>query len=190
MSDPIAATPDQNAAKIRRKTRGFASRRGVTSSPHRQTANLGDQNWLTNQRDLAPGLFARRGGSAKKSIKDPDAAWAPRGKLQLAVVITAFTVLEPRHRPSSVKPVMEGKAVLFKKVCERRCGADIEINEKTPPSWSVKFWRWSLAQGAHQPGRHRGARLFYVERRRKRMKIRCFMTMISTAPPIHRAPPF
>ena len=89
---------------------------------------------LINQRDLAPGLYAGRGHGVRG-----DRARSGRGRRNLTArgnlvgVITNGTAVLGLGAigPLAAKPVMEGKAVLFKKFAGIDC-FDIEVNELDP----------------------------------------------------------
>ena len=88
---------------------------------------------LNNQRDLA---LAYSPGVAEPCLeikRDPEEAYAYTAKGNLVAVVTNGTAVLGLGNIGALagKPVMEGKAVLFKKFAGIDC-FDIEINERDP----------------------------------------------------------
>jgi len=88
---------------------------------------------LTSQRDLglaySPGVAA----ACEEIVRDPAQAMALTSRANLIAVITNGTAVLGLGAigPLAAKPVMEGKAVLFKKFAGIDC-FDIEVNERDP----------------------------------------------------------
>jgi malate dehydrogenase (oxaloacetate-decarboxylating)(NADP+) len=88
---------------------------------------------LTNQRDLglaySPGVAA----ACEEIVRDPAQAMELTSRANLIAVITNGTAVLGLGAigPLAAKPVMEGKAVLFKKFAGIDC-FDIEVNERDP----------------------------------------------------------
>ena len=88
---------------------------------------------LTNQRDLglaySPGVAA----ACEEIVRDPAQAMQLTSRANLIAVITNGTAVLGLGAigPLAAKPVMEGKAVLFKKFAGIDC-FDIEVNERDP----------------------------------------------------------
>ncbi|MDH3319826.1 MAG: NADP-dependent malic enzyme, partial [Betaproteobacteria bacterium] len=88
---------------------------------------------LTSQRDLglaySPGVAA----ACEEIVRDPAQAMQLTSRANLIAVITNGTAVLGLGQigPLAAKPVMEGKAVLFKKFAGIDC-FDIEIDERDP----------------------------------------------------------
>jgi malate dehydrogenase (oxaloacetate-decarboxylating)(NADP+) len=99
---------------------------------------------LANGRDLSR---AYSPGVAEASLEikaDPAnaARYTARGNL-VAVVSNGSAVLGLGNIGAlASKPVMEGKAVLFKKFANIDC-FDLEVDERTPKNWPISSARWS-----------------------------------------------
>ena len=113
---------------------------------------------LANQRDLALAYSPGVAAACNAIVDDPAAAAEVTARGNLVAVIsngTAVLGLGPIG-PLASKPVMEGKAVLFKKFAGIDV-FDIEVDAKDPD----KLIDVRLGAGAdlrrHQPGRHQGA---------------------------------
>ena len=89
---------------------------------------------LTNQRDLALAYTPGVAAACDEIVRDPErgvATLTARGNL-VGVVTNGTAVLGlGAIGPLAAKPVMEGKAVLFKKFSGLDC-FDIELNERDP----------------------------------------------------------
>ena len=88
---------------------------------------------LTNQRDLALAYSPGVAAACEEIVRDPAQAvnLTSRGNL-IGVVTNGTAVLGlGAIGPLAAKPVMEGKAVLFKKFAGIDC-FDIELNERDP----------------------------------------------------------
>ena len=88
---------------------------------------------LTTQRDLALAYSPGVAAPCEEIVKDPDAAYKYTARGNLVAVITNGTAVLGLGDigPLAAKPVMEGKAVLFKKFAGVDV-FDIELNEKDP----------------------------------------------------------
>ena len=88
---------------------------------------------LTNQRDLALAYTPGVAAACEEIARDPAQAVHYTSRANLIAVITNGTAVLGLGAigPLAAKPVMEGKAVLFKKFAGIDC-FDIEINERDP----------------------------------------------------------
>jgi malate dehydrogenase (oxaloacetate-decarboxylating)(NADP+) len=88
---------------------------------------------LTNQRDLALAYSPGVAAACEEIVKDPTHAFRYTARGNLVAVITNGTAVLGLGAigPLAAKPVMEGKAVLFKKFAGIDV-FDIEINERDP----------------------------------------------------------
>ena len=177
MSDLIAATPDKNAAKIEEKRaelRRAALEYHEFPTPGKLAISATKQ--LTNQRDLALAYSPGVAAPCEEIVKDPDAAYKYTARGNLVAVITNGTAVLGLGDigPLASKPVMEGKAVLFKKFAGVDV-FDIEINEKDPAKLVEIIASLEPTFGAINLEDIKAPDCFYVERElRKRMKIPVF----------------
>ncbi len=88
---------------------------------------------LTNQRDLALAYTPGVAAACDEIVRDPHEAANLTSRGNLVAVVTNGTAVLGLGAigPLAAKPVMEGKAVLFKKFSGLDC-FDIEINELDP----------------------------------------------------------
>ena len=88
---------------------------------------------LTNQRDLALAYTPGVAAACDEIVRDPHEASNLTARGNLVAVVTNGTAVLGLGAigPLAAKPVMEGKAVLFKKFSGLDC-FDIEINERDP----------------------------------------------------------
>ncbi|HTP98849.1 MAG TPA: NADP-dependent malic enzyme [Casimicrobiaceae bacterium] len=88
---------------------------------------------LTNQRDLALAYTPGVAAACDEIVRDPHEASKLTARGNLVAVVTNGTAVLGLGAigPLAAKPVMEGKAVLFKKFSGLDC-FDIEINERDP----------------------------------------------------------
>ena len=131
---------------------------------------------LTNQRDLALAYSPGVAAPCEEIVKDPDAAYKYTARGNLVAVITNGTAVLGLGDigPLAAKPVMEGKAVLFKKFAGVDV-FDIEINEKDPVKLVEIIAALEPTFGAINLEDIKAPDCFYVERElRKRMKIPVF----------------
>ncbi len=131
---------------------------------------------LTNQRDLALAYSPGVAAPCEEIVKDPNNAfkYTARGNL-VAVISNGTAVLGLGNiGPLASKPVMEGKAVLFKKFAGVDV-FDIEINESDPARLVEVIAALEPTFGAINLEDIKAPDCFYVERElRKRLKIPVF----------------
>ena len=131
---------------------------------------------LTNQRDLALAYTPGVAAACDEIVRDPrrGAKLTARGNL-IGVITNGTAVLGlGAIGPLAAKPVMEGKAVLFKKFAGIDC-FDIEIDERDPRQARRHHRRARAHVRRHQPRGHQGARvLLRSSAVRERMKIPVF----------------
>ncbi|WP_295545011.1 NADP-dependent malic enzyme [uncultured Pseudacidovorax sp.] len=131
---------------------------------------------MTNQRDLSLAYSPGVAAPCEEIVKDPAAAfrYTSRGNL-VAVISNGTAVLGLGDiGPLASKPVMEGKAVLFKKFAGVDV-FDIEIDEKDPAKLVEVIAALEPTFGAVNLEDIKAPDCFYVERElRKRMKIPVF----------------
>ena len=131
---------------------------------------------LTNQRDLALAYSPGVAAPCEEIVKDPNNAFKYTARGNLVAVITNGTAVLGLGDigPLASKPVMEGKAVLFKKFAGVDV-FDIEIDEKDPAKLVDIIASLEPTFGAINLEDIRAPDCFYVERElRKRMKIPVF----------------
>ena len=131
---------------------------------------------LTNQRDLSLAYSPGVAAPCEEIVKDPNAVFKYTSRGNLVAVITNGTAVLGLGDigPLASKPVMEGKAVLFKKFA----GVDVfdlEIDEKDPARLVEIIAALEPTFGAINLEDIKAPDCFYVERElRKRMKIPVF----------------
>ena len=131
---------------------------------------------LTNQRDLALAYSPGVAAPCEEIVKDPNNAFKYTARGNLVAVITNGTAVLGLGDigPLASKPVMEGKAVLFKKFAGVDV-FDIEIDEKDPAKLVDIIASLEPTFGAINLEDIKAPDCFYVERElRKRMKIPVF----------------
>ena len=131
---------------------------------------------LTNQRDLALAYSPGVAAPCEEIFKDPNNAYRYTARGNLVAVITNGTAVLGLGDigPLAAKPVMEGKAVLFKKFAGVDV-FDIEIDEKDPAKLVDIIAALEPTFGAINLEDIKAPDCFYVERElRKRMKIPVF----------------
>ncbi len=131
---------------------------------------------LTNQRDLALAYSPGVAAPCEEIFKDPNNAYRYTARGNLVAVITNGTAVLGLGDigPLAAKPVMEGKAVLFKKFAGVDV-FDIEIDEKDPAKLVEIIAALEPTFGAINLEDIKAPDCFYVERElRKRMKIPVF----------------
>jgi malate dehydrogenase (oxaloacetate-decarboxylating)(NADP+) len=173
MSTPIAATPDTGEEK-RAELRRAALEYHEFPTPGKLQISATKQ--LTNQRDLALAYSPGVAAPCEEIVKDPDAAYKYTARGNLVAVVTNGTAVLGLGDigPLASKPVMEGKAVLFKKFAGVDV-FDIEINEKDPAKLVEIIASLEPTFGAINLEDIKAPDCFYVERElRKRMKIPVF----------------
>ena len=131
---------------------------------------------LLNQRDLALAYSPGVAAPCEEIVKDPNNAFRYTGRGNLVAVITNGTAVLGLGNigPLASKPVMEGKAVLFKKFAAVDV-FDIEINEQDPARLVEVIAALEPTFGAINLEDIKAPDCFYVERElRKRLKIPVF----------------
>jgi malate dehydrogenase (oxaloacetate-decarboxylating)(NADP+) len=131
---------------------------------------------LTNQRDLALAYSPGVAAPCEEIVKDPNNAFRYTSRGNLVAVITNGTAVLGLGNigPLASKPVMEGKAVLFKKFAGVNV-FDLEIDESDPAKLVDIIASLEPTFGAINLEDIKAPDCFYVERElRKRMKIPVF----------------
>jgi malate dehydrogenase (oxaloacetate-decarboxylating)(NADP+) len=131
---------------------------------------------LTNQRDLALAYSPGVAAACDEIKRDPSTAVLYTARANLIAVITNGTAVLGLGAigPLAAKPVMEGKAVLFKKFAGIDC-FDIEIDERDPQKLVDIIAALEPTFGAINLEDIKAPECFVVERAlRKRMKIPVF----------------
>lgn len=131
---------------------------------------------LMNQRDLALAYTPGVAAPCEEIVKDPNAAYKYTSRGNLVAVITNGTAVLGLGNigPLASKPVMEGKAVLFKKFAGVDV-FDIEIDELDPAKLVDIIASLEPTFGAINLEDIRAPDCFFIERElRKRMKIPVF----------------
>ena len=131
---------------------------------------------LINQHDLALAYTPGVAAPCEEIVKDPNAAYKYTSRGNLVAVITNGTAVLGLGNigPLASKPVMEGKAVLFKKFAGVDV-FDIEIDESDPVKLVEIIAALEPTFGAINLEDIKAPDCFYVERElRKRMKIPVF----------------
>ncbi len=131
---------------------------------------------LTNQRDLALAYSPGVAAACDEIVRDPAEARNLTARGNLIGVVTNGTAvlgLGPIG-PLAAKPVMEGKAVLFKKFAGIDC-FDIEVDERDPDKLVEIIAALEPTFGGINLEDIKAPECFYVERKlRERMKIPVF----------------
>ena len=131
---------------------------------------------LTNQRDLALAYSPGVAAPCEAIVENPAAAFKYTSRGNLVAVITNGTAVLGLGDigPLAAKPVMEGKAVLFKKFADIDV-FDIEINEKDPEKLVEIIASLEPTFGGINLEDIKAPDCFFVERKlRERMKIPVF----------------
>nr|WP_315194819.1 NADP-dependent malic enzyme [uncultured Aquabacterium sp.] len=131
---------------------------------------------LTNQRDLALAYSPGVAAPCEEIVENPANAFKYTSRGNLGAVITNGTAVLGLGDigPLAAKPVMEGKAVLFKKFSDIDV-FDIEINEKDPDKLVEIIASLEPTFGGINLEDIKAPDCFYVERKlRERMKIPVF----------------
>ncbi|MGQ9725043.1 MAG: NADP-dependent malic enzyme [Tepidimonas sp.] len=131
---------------------------------------------LSNQRDLALAYSPGVAAACEEIVADPVNAFRYTGRGNLVAVITNGSAVLGLGDigPLAAKPVMEGKAVLFKKFAGIDV-FDIEINEKDPDRLVDIIAALEPTFGGVNLEDIKAPDCFYVERKlRERMKIPVF----------------
>jgi len=131
---------------------------------------------LSNQRDLALAYSPGVAAACDEIVRDPDEALALTARGNLIGVVTNGTAvlgLGPIG-PLAAKPVMEGKAVLFKKFAGIDC-FDLEVAERDPDRLVEIIAALEPTFGGINLEDIKAPECFYVERKlRERMQIPVF----------------
>jgi malate dehydrogenase (oxaloacetate-decarboxylating)(NADP+) len=131
---------------------------------------------LVNQRDLSLAYTPGVAAACEEIVRDPSEArnLTSRGNL-IGVVTNGTAVLGlGAIGPLAAKPVMEGKAVLFKKFAGIDC-FDIEINERDPDKLVEIIASLEPTFGGINLEDIKAPECFYIERKlRERLKIPVF----------------
>jgi malate dehydrogenase (oxaloacetate-decarboxylating)(NADP+) len=131
---------------------------------------------LTNQRDLALAYSPGVAAACEEIVRDPASAVHYTSRSNLIAVVTNGTAVLGLGAigPLAAKPVMEGKAVLFKKFAGIDC-FDIEVDERDPQKLVDIIAALEPTFGAINLEDIKAPECFIVERAlRKRMKIPVF----------------
>ncbi len=131
---------------------------------------------LVNQRDLALAYSPGVAAACDEIVRDPSEVNNMTSRANLIGVITNGTAVLGLGAigPLAAKPVMEGKAVLFKKFAGIDC-FDIEINERDPDKLVDIIASLEPTFGGINLEDIKAPECFYVERKlRERMRIPVF----------------
>ncbi|MFO1325200.1 MAG: NADP-dependent malic enzyme [Burkholderiales bacterium] len=131
---------------------------------------------LTNQRDLALAYTPGVAAACDEIVRDPQEASNLTARGNLVAVVTNGTAVLGLGAigPLAAKPVMEGKAVLFKKFSGLDC-FDIELNELDPDKLVDMIVALEPTFGGINLEDIKAPECFYIERKcRERMKIPVF----------------
>jgi malate dehydrogenase (oxaloacetate-decarboxylating)(NADP+) len=131
---------------------------------------------LTNQRDLALAYTPGVAAACDEIVRDPHEASALTARGNLVAVVTNGTAVLGLGAigPLAAKPVMEGKAVLFKKFSGLDC-FDIELNERDPGKLVDIICALEPTFGGINLEDIKAPECFEIERKcRERMKIPVF----------------
>src|SRR5438034_3283765 len=131
---------------------------------------------LTNQRDLALAYSPGVAAACEEIVRDPACAALYTSRANLVAVVTNGTAVLGLGAigPLASKPVMEGKAVLFKKFAGIDV-FDIEVDERDPQKLVDIVASLEPTFGGINLEDIKAPECFYVERQlRQRMKIPVF----------------
>jgi malate dehydrogenase (oxaloacetate-decarboxylating)(NADP+) len=131
---------------------------------------------LSNQRDLALAYSPGVAFACEEIVRDPAESFNMTSRGNLVAVITNGTAVLGLGAigPLAAKPVMEGKAVLFKKFAGLDC-FDIEVNELNPDKLVDIIAALEPTFGGINLEDIKAPECFYIERKlRERMKIPVF----------------
>src|SRR5689334_1614375 len=131
---------------------------------------------LTNQRDLALAYTPGVAAACDEIARDPHEAFGLTARGNLVGVVTNGTAVLGLGNigPLAGKPVMEGKAVLFKKFAGLDC-YDIELNERDPDKLIDIIVALEPTFGGINLEDIKAPECFYIEKKcRERMKIPVF----------------
>ena len=173
MLTPPAAIPDSREEKLAALRRAALEYHEFPTPGKLQIAAT---KQLTNQRDLALAYSPGVAAPCEEIVRDPNTAFRYTARGNLVGVITNGTAVLGLGDigPLAAKPVMEGKAVLFKKFAGVDV-FDIEINEKDPAKLVEIIAALEPTFGAINLEDIKAPDCFYIERElRKRMNIPVF----------------
>ena len=131
---------------------------------------------MTNQRDLALAYSPGVAFACEEIVRDPAESYNMTARGNLVGVVTNGTAVLGLGNigPLAAKPVMEGKAVLFKKFAGIDC-FDIEMNESDPDKLVEHIAALEPTFGGINLEDIKAPECFYVEKKlRERMKIPVF----------------
>ena len=131
---------------------------------------------LVNQRDLSLAYTPGVAAACEEIVRDPSEARNLTSRANLIGVVTNGTAVLGLGAigPLAAKPVMEGKAVLFKKFAGIDC-FDIEINERDPEKLVEIIASLEPTFGGINLEDIKAPECFYVERKlRERLRIPVF----------------
>ena len=131
---------------------------------------------MTNQRDLALAYSPGVAFACEEIVRDPAESYNMTARGNLVGVVTNGTAVLGLGNigPLAAKPVMEGKAVLFKKFAGIDC-FDIEMNELDPDKLVEHIAALEPTFGGINLEDIKAPECFYVEKKlRERMKIPVF----------------
>jgi len=131
---------------------------------------------LVNQRDLALAYTPGVAAACDEIVRDPQEASKLTARANLVAVVTNGTAVLGLGAigPLAAKPVMEGKAVLFKKFSGLDC-FDIELNERDPDKLVDIICALEPTFGGINLEDIKAPECFEIERKcRERMKIPVF----------------
>ena len=131
---------------------------------------------MTNQRDLALAYSPGVAFACEEIVRDPAESYNMTARGNLVGVVTNGTAVLGLGNigPLAAKPVMEGKAVLFKKFAGIDC-FDIEVNELDPDKLVDIIAAMEPTFGGINLEDIKAPECFYVEKKlRERMKIPVF----------------
>ena len=138
--------------------------------------SLAPTKQLTNQRDLALAYSPGVAAACDEIVRDPREVSSLTARGNLVGVVTNGTAVLGLGSigPLAAKPVMEGKAVLFKKFAGLDC-FDIELAERDPDKLVDMICALEPTFGGINLEDIKAPECFYIERKcRERMKIPVF----------------
>jgi malate dehydrogenase (oxaloacetate-decarboxylating)(NADP+) len=144
--------------------------------PHPGKISVTPTKQLVNQRDLSLAYTPGVAAACEEIAADPSKAFRYTGRSNLVAVITNGTAVLGLGNigPLAAKPVMEGKAVLFKKFAGIDV-FDIEVNENDPDKLCDVIAALEPTFGGINLEDIKAPECFYIERKlRGKMKIPVF----------------
>ncbi|MEQ1596062.1 MAG: NADP-dependent malic enzyme [Casimicrobium sp.] len=145
-------------------------------SPRPGKLEISATKTMTNQRDLALAYSPGVAFACEEIVRDPAESYNLTARGNLVGVVTNGTAVLGLGNigPLAAKPVMEGKAVLFKKFAGIDC-FDIEMNESDPDKLVEHIAALEPTFGGINLEDIKAPECFYVEKKlRERMKIPVF----------------